>query len=71
MANFLNKIKRKSIRAEAKWGCQQKGSFSEEKNDELTYPIPGARCIGCPRGCCKGGKDDSFCFGQEGCDTLF
>ncbi len=45
MANFLNKIRRKPIRAEAKWGCQQKGSFSEEKNDELTYPIPGARCI--------------------------
>lgn len=41
MKNFLNKIKRKPIRAEAKWGCQQKGSFSEEKNDELTYPIPG------------------------------
>ena len=60
MGKFLNKIKRKPIRAEAKWGCQQKGSFSEEKNDELTYPIPGARCIGCPRGCCKCGKGDSF-----------
>lgn len=45
MANFLNKIRRKPIRVEAKWGCQQKGSFSEEKNDKLTYPIPGARCI--------------------------
>lgn len=60
MANFLNKIKRKPIRAEAKWGYRQKDSFSEEKNDELIYPIPGARCIGCPRGCCKCGKDDSF-----------
>ncbi|MDU7244951.1 MAG: hypothetical protein E6276_06140 [Clostridiales bacterium] len=45
MENFLNKIRRKPIRTEAKWGCQQKGSFSEEKNDELTYPIPGARVI--------------------------
>lgn len=45
MSNFLNKIRRKPIKVEAKWGCKQKGSFSEENNDELTYPIPGARCI--------------------------